>query len=289
MATPVSAPASVTNAGREFHLDERDFRFISELVGAKTGIQLSDGKRELVYGRLARRLRQLGFDSFSDYCALLKQDDGDELMQLVNAITTNLTSFFREKHHFDHLARTLVPAWLKANAATRRIRIWSAGCSIGAEPYSLAITLREALGDERGWDVRILATDIDTNVLAAAAAGAYPEKEVAGLPPAQLRRWFLRGSGANAGKVRARDELRDLIEFRQLNLIEPWQVPGPFDALFCRNVVIYFDKPTQKALFDRFADNIVPDGHLFIGHSESLFKVTDRFELIGQTVYRKLR
>ncbi len=289
MATHVSAPASVTNADREFHLDERDFRFISELVGAKTGIQLSDGKRELVYGRLARRLRQLGFDSFSDYCALLKQDDGDELMQLVNAITTNLTSFFREKHHFDYLARTLVPAWLKANAATRRIRIWSAGCSIGAEPYSLAITLREALGNERGWDVRILATDIDTNVLAAAAAGAYPEKEVAGLPLAQLRRWFLRGSGANAGKVRARDELRDLIEFRQLNLIEPWQVPGPFDALFCRNVVIYFDKPTQKALFDRFADNIVPGGHLFIGHSESLFKVTDRFELIGQTIYRKLR
>ena len=289
MATPVSAPASVTNAGREFHLDERDFRFISELVGAKTGIQLSDGKRELVYGRLARRLRQLGFDSFSDYCALLKQDDGDELMQLVNAITTNLTSFFREKHHFDHLARTLVPAWLKANAATRRIRLWSAGCSIGAEPYSLAIALREALGDERGWDVRILATDIDTNVLATAAAGVYPEKEVAGLPAAQLRRWFLHGRGANAGMVRARDELRDLIEFRQLNLIEPWQAPGPFDALFCRNVVIYFDKPTQKALFDRFADNIVPDGHLFIGHSESLFKVSDRFELIGQTVYRKLR
>lgn len=285
----MTSATTPTPAGREFLLSERDFHFLSEFVGTHTGIKLSDGKRELVYGRLARRLRQLGLGSFTEYCDLLRRDDGDELMQLVNAITTNLTSFFRERHHFDYLGRTVVPALLKANAATRRLRIWSAGCSTGAEPYSLAITLREALGDLRGWDVRILASDIDTHVLQTAAAGVYNDKDVSELPPALLRRWFLRGKEANAGRVRAKDALREMIDFRRVNLIEPWTVPGPFDAVFCRNVVIYFDKPTQKQLFDRFADAIVPQGHLFIGHSESLFKISDRFELIGQTIYRRIR
>lgn len=274
---------------REFELTDKDFRFISELVGTRTGIKLSDGKRELVYGRLARRLRTLGLQSFTEYCELLKRGDDEELLNLVNAITTNLTSFFRERHHFDYLSNTLVPALMRANATTRRIRAWSAGCSTGAEPYSIAMTLLEALGDARGWDVRILATDLDTNVLQTASDGVYPEKELSGVAPAQLRRWFLRGKGANAGRVRARDELRSLIDFRQLNLVQPWNVPGQFDVIFCRNVVIYFDKPTQKVLFERFAEAMVPDARLFIGHSESLFKVCDRFELIGQTIYRRLR
>lgn len=289
MTTGTSSSTRGASGDREFHLGEGEFRFLSELVGQKTGIKLNDGKRELVYGRLARRLRQLGLDSFSEYCELLKRDDGDELLNLVNAITTNLTSFFRERHHFDYLGKKLVPELLKTNAATRRIRVWSAGCSTGAEPYSIAITLREALADVRGWDATIFASDIDTNVLQTAANGVYPEKEVAGLPPAQLRRWFLRGKGASAGRVRAKDELRDMIEFRQVNLIEPWNVPGPFDLIFCRNVVIYFEKPTQKVLFDRYADVLAAHGHLFIGHSESLFKITDRFELIGQTIYRRVK
>jgi chemotaxis protein methyltransferase CheR len=284
----MTAPARDKEEGREFDLGDKEFRFIAELVGKKTGIQLNDSKRELVYGRLARRLRQLGMVTFAEYCDLLRRDEGEEMLNLVNAITTNLTSFFRERHHFDYLGTRLVPELLKANAATRRIRIWSAGCSTGAEPYSIAITLREALANARGWEASILASDIDTNVLQTAADGVYAEKEVEGLPPAQLRRWFLRGKGANSGRVRAKDELRDMIDFRQVNLIESsWPVQGPFDAIFCRNVVIYFDKPTQKMLFERYADLLVPQGRLFIGHSESLFKVTDRFALLGQTIYRR--
>jgi chemotaxis protein methyltransferase CheR len=273
---------------REFQLTDADFSFLSGFVTRHTGIKLTEGKRELVYGRLARRLRQLNLGSFSAYCEMLRGDPGDELGHLVNAITTNLTSFFRERHHFEYLAGKVLPALQRANAATRRIRIWSAGCSTGAEPYSLAMTVREAPVDLRGWDVKILATDIDTNVLQVAANGVYVDKELEGLSREQLRRWFLRGTGANGGRARAKDELRDMLTFRPLNLMEPWPVKGPIDVLFCRNVVIYFDKETQKTLFNRFADVLAPDSHLFIGHSESLFKVCERFELIGQTIYRRL-
>ncbi len=274
--------------GREFQLTDADFLFLSGFVTQHTGIKLPDGKRELVYGRLARRLRQLNLDSFGAYCEMLRRDPDDELGYLVNAITTNLTSFFRERHHFDHLAKVILPALQRTNATTRRIRIWSAGCSTGAEPYSLAITVRQALGDLCGWDVKILATDIDTNVLQTAADGVYGDRELEGISHEQLRRWFLRGAGANSGRARVKDELRDMITFQPLNLMaESWPVKGPIDVLFCRNVVIYFDKPTQRTLFNRFADILASDGSLCIGHSESLFKVSDRFELLGQTIYRK--
>ena len=289
MATTTSSDGNIarpSGGDREFNFTDKDFQFLRELVSTHTGIKLADAKREMVYGRLSRRLRQLGLSSFAEYCTHLEQNIDSEIGTLINAITTNLTSFFRERHHFSYLTQTLAPMLEKSNTH-KRIRVWSAGCSTGAEPYSLAITLREALPSARGWDVKILATDIDTNVLQTASNGVYNEKEVAEIPPAQVKRWFMKGKDENAGNVRASKELRDMITFRQLNLLGPWPMRHQFDFIFCRNVVIYFDKDTQRKLFDRYADILVPEGHIFIGHSESLYKVTERFKLIGQTIYRK--
>lgn len=274
---------------REFGFSSKDFETIRRLVGEHTGIKLSESKQDMVYSRLARRLRQLGLNSFSDYCALLEgdseRDGADELVQLVNAITTNLTSFFREPHHFDFVAEKLLPQLLATRPA-KRLRIWSAGCSTGEEAYSLAMVIREQVPAD--WDVRILATDLDSNVLDRGRAGVYPEERVAQLPRSRLRRWFLKGTGEKSGFVRVRPELTELVTFRQLNLLQPWPFHGPFDLIFCRNVVIYFDKATQRKLFARYADLLADDGHLFIGHSESLFKVSDRFQSLGNTIYRKI-
>ncbi|MGE0370258.1 MAG: protein-glutamate O-methyltransferase CheR [Gammaproteobacteria bacterium] len=271
---------------RELVFTDTDFDFIRRLVAEKTGIALSEQKRELVYGRLAKRLRSLDLQSFAEYCSHV-EGNAEELHELVNAITTNLTSFFREPYHFDYLRDTLLPALLRSNADSRRIRIWSAGCSTGEEPYSIAMVLRDALSSAQGWDAKILATDIDSNVLARAQQGVYAEERASGVPERFLRRSFRRGQADNAGMLKVCDEVRSLITFRQLNLMHDWPMRGPFDVIFCRNVVIYFDKPTQRRLFDRYADLIADGGHLFIGHSESLFKVCDRFTLIGRTIYRK--
>lgn len=207
-------------------------------------------------------------------------------MQFVNAITTNLTAFFREVHHFDYLATTLLPALLQ-DKVRRRLRLWSAGCSTGEEPYSLAMVVRETLPASVGWDTKILATDIDSNVLATARLGVYSTERASGLSPQHLQRWFRRGTGANAGLMRVVPALQELITFRQLNLMHDWPLRGPFDIIFCRNVAIYFDKATQRRLFDRFADQLDRQGYLFVGHSESLSAITERFELLGKTIYRK--
>jgi chemotaxis protein methyltransferase CheR len=251
------------------------------------GISLSDAKQALVYGRLARRLRQLGLDSFDQYCELLQRDGGGELKQFTNAITTNLTAFFREPHHFDYLAATVVPELKRNKAAAKRLRIWSAGCSSGEEPYSIAMVLAEAIPRLDLWDAQILATDIDCDVLAKGESGIYAENRIAGLSPIRKKRWFLKGGAGSAGNVRVVPELRRLIRFQKLNLVDNWPMRGPFDFIFCRNVVIYFDKTTQKALFDRFARLLTHGSPLFIGHSESLFKVSDCFELIGKSTYSK--
>lgn len=273
---------------REFILTDKAFEFIRRFVKDHTGINLSDAKRQLVYGRLAKRLRQLGLNGFEEYCVLLQEDSADELANFVNAITTNLTAFFRENHHFEFLKETLFPQLLGKNQHKKRLRIWSAGCSTGEEPYSIAISVKEALVGHTGWDVKILATDLDSNVLATAQAGLYESRRVEGIPKTRLRRWFLKGKGENASNIRVSDTIREMISFKQLNLMSPWPMTGPFDVIFCRNVVIYFDKPTQKTLFNRYADILVEDGHLLIGHSESLFKVTDRFKLLGNTIYRRV-
>ncbi len=283
-AAPVQADP--TEAG--FVFTDADFDKIRRLIKAQTGIHLSDAKRSLVYSRLGRRLRALGLSDFTSYYARVETDP-EELMRCINAITTNLTAFFREPHHFDYLAETVLPELRRKNAGSHRLRIWSAGCSTGEEPYSIAMVVREVMGAARDWDIKILATDLDSDVVAKAASGIYEERRLEGVSEQRRRRWFRRGRGANAGKVRIADEIRGLITFRQLNLMHPWPMRGPFDVIFCRNVVIYFDKDTQRRLFDRYADILGAQRYLFIGHSESLHRVSERFQSLGKTMYRKIR
>ncbi len=283
----MTGAAIMSSDTREFQFTDGDFAFLRRIAYEHTGITLGDNKRQMVYGRLARRIRQLGLGSFSDYCARVENDPESELGELVNAITTNLTAFFRENHHFEHLADSALPGIMARNSVTRRLRIWSAGCSTGEEPYSIAITLAESAA-LAGWDARILATDIDSNVVAKASAGVYELERVRDMAEPRLRRWFRKGTGANADKVRVAESLRERIAFRQLNLLGPWPMRGPFDIIFCRNVVIYFDKETQRQLFARYADLLAPQGILYIGHSETLFKISDRFRPLGGTVYQKV-
>ena len=272
---------------REFTFTRNDFEHIRNMVGERTGIVLSDHKVDMVYGRLARRLRQLKINSFKDYLTLLSQDDDQELVEFTNALTTNLTSFFREPHHFEFLQQKGIPELIKRRP-NKRLRVWSAGCSTGEEPYTIAITLQESLPLIRNWDVKILATDLDSNVVRHAKAGVYEQERVNGISKERLSRWFNKGQGSNQGKVRVSSDLHRLITFKQLNLMHEWPMKGPFDIIFCRNVVIYFNKDTQRILFDRYADILANDGYLIVGHSESLHKVTNRFELLGKTVYRKV-
>jgi chemotaxis protein methyltransferase CheR len=272
---------------REFDFTDRDFQNLRRIVREHTGIFLSDAKRELVYSRLSRRLRKLKLRGFDQYCKLLANEDPTEITEFINAITTNLTSFFREPHHFDYLANTALPEITNRNRHQRRIRVWSAGCSTGEEPYSIAIILKEAMPRQESWDIQILATDLDSNVVAHAQNGVYHQERIEGLSQQRIQRWFQRGKGDNAGKVRVVPELRELITFRHLNLMREWPMKGPFDIIFCRNVVIYFDKETQRTLFRRFAGLLGGDGYLFIGHSESLFKVSEQFRLIGKTIYAR--
>ena len=272
---------------REFAFSDLEFARLRQLVHAHTGIALSDAKRELVYGRLGRRLRALGLSSFAEYCELIDTGERADLQELTNAITTNLTFFFRENHHFEHLAAETLRQLAQTTDGKRRLRIWSAGCSTGEEPYSLAISVREAPDLFRGWDVKLLATDIDSNVLATAAAGIYREDGFKGVSDQRLQRWFAPAAG-RPGYREAGADLKSLISFRQLNLLGPWPMSGPFDVIFCRNVVIYFDKDTQRKLFARMAELQAPGGWLFVGHSENLNSITDRYKLVARTVYRRV-
>ena len=273
-------------SGNEFQLSKAEFDRLRGLVKQHTGIALSDSKRQLVYGRLARRLRALRITRFADYIVLLERGDPAELEEFTNAVTTNLTSFFREPHHFDFLAREVLPKI--ARGASRRLRIWCCAASTGEEPYSIAIVLREAQVSLAGWDTKLLATDLDSQVLAHGIAGAYSPERFESMSAARFARFFEKGTGASEGKYLAAEELRELITFKQLNLMDEWPMRGPFDAIFCRNVIIYFDKETQRALFERMAALQRPGDYLFLGHSESLYRVSDRYELIGRTIYRRL-
>ena len=272
-----------------FNFTEHDFRYISNLLNEQAGIKLSDAKRELVYARLSKRLRSLGIQSFGEYCDLLRNGDAEELVHCINAITTNVTTFFREIHHFEFLEKTALPELIehKTSIGSRRLRLWSAGCSSGEEPYSLEIVLREQPALQY-WDDLVLATDLDTHILEQANRGHYNIKQLEKVSPERVRRWFREGTGKNANLVSVVPELRERIRFRQLNLKNNWPMHGPFDVIFCRNVVIYFDKEMQKKLFNRFADILAPNGYLFIGHSESLFGISDRFEVAGRTIYKKV-
>lgn len=276
-------PQQKTDTVKEFDFTRRDFERVRALIHGRAGISLADSKQEMVYSRLARRLRATGIQSFGRYLDDLEAGRMDkEWEAFTNALTTNLTSFFREAHHFPLLLEHLVAIRKKD---TRPLTIWCSAASTGEEPYSIAMTACEAFNTLTP-PVQIVATDIDTNVLATAANGVYPMERMDKMSPERLRRFFLKGKGAHEGMARVRPELRSLVTFRQLNLLaDGWPLEGTFDAIFCRNVMIYFDKPTQRKILDRFVPLMKPHALLFAGHSENFLYVSDSLRLRGKTVY----
>ncbi len=270
------------------HLSDEDFARARALIEARTGIHLSPAKRHLVTGRLSRRVRALGLDSFARYLDAVDADsDGEgEGQHFINALTTNQTGFFREPHHFRYLAERLPGAVAARSPAP--LRMWSAACSSGEEAYSLAMMALETLGDEAARRVRIHASDVDTCALETARLGVYPLEGVEDLAPERRRRFFLRGRGARAGQVRVREEVGRLVEFRRINLVGPWPWDSGLDVVLCRNVAIYFERPTQQRLFERLADVLRPGGLLVVGHAESLFNLSPRFRPVAKTVYERM-
>jgi chemotaxis protein methyltransferase CheR len=267
------------DASKEFDFTARDFERVRALIHRRAGIALAESKHEMVYSRLARRLRATGVRSFQAYLdGLESRPDDGEWEAFTNALTTNLTSFFREAHHFPILAEHV-------RKAKEPVTIWCSASSTGEEPYSIAMTLCEALGPAAAQS-HVIATDIDTNVLNTASSGIYTMDRLDKMEPDRARRFFLKGKGEHAGLVRVRPELRQMVTFKQLNLLaDEWPVSGQFDAIFCRNVMIYFDKPTQGKILSRFAPLMKPDALLFAGHSENFLYVSDAFKLRGKTVY----
>ena len=270
---------------REFEYTQDDFNFLRKLSNEHSGIIVTDDKFNMFYSRLSKRIRMLGLESFKEYCRYLEQNPDKEFTEFINSVTTNLTAFFRENHHFEYLKNTLIPEIIKKNHASKTITLWSAGCSTGEEPYSLAMTLLENV--PASWTIKILATDLDTNVLKTSAAGIYTADRIGGLSEERLKRWFKNGVGANANKVKVKSTVQQLIRFRQLNLMREWPMKGKFDFIFCRNVLIYFDRETKETLARRYASFLDIGGHLFIGHSESLHQLSTEFDLVGNTIYKK--
>jgi len=267
-------------------LSSGEFAQIAAIAKREAGLSLSIAKKSMISARIARRLRATGQSDLASYMAFLQTGAGaDELRRLISALTTNVSHFFREEHHFRMLVSDIMPRLAAEARAGRRIRIWSAGCATGQEPYSIAMTLLREFPETSSWDLRILATDIDETALARASAGRYGQRQLDGVPPADLRRFF-RPAGGDEFEVQ--EEARALIRFSPLNLMADWPFRGPFDVVFCRNVVIYFDAPTQAALWPRFHSILGPEGILFIGHSERLDPSSARnFASIGVTSYRK--
>ncbi|PIE25533.1 MAG: chemotaxis protein CheR [Neptuniibacter caesariensis] len=270
--------------GHKFDFTRQHFVKVRGLLYDHAGIVLADHKQDMAYNRLARRLRELRLDSFDAYLEALDASPM-EFGQFINAMTTNLTAFFREKHHFDFVRSTILPE-IEASGQ-KRLRGWSAGCSLGEETYSLAIAIKEAGVNTDSWDIRLLATDINSKVLHGAQSGVYELDRVKTLSDEQMKNWFLKGVGKNQGCVKVRQELQQMITFRYLNLMDEWPFKGPFDFIFCRNVMIYFDKDTQMNLLERMAAMLKPGGYLFVGHSETLARKTTRFRLVGHTIYKK--
>jgi chemotaxis protein methyltransferase CheR len=282
--TATLAPGAA-GTDQEFTLSPADFTRVRQLIYQRAGISLHEGKQAMVYSRLSRRLRETGHRSFADYLGWLDRATGAqadaEWQEFVNCLTTNLTAFFREEHHFHALAHDL------RTLGGRPVRIWCNAASTGEEPYSLAMTAVEALGPTA--PVRVLASDIDTRVLDTARRGVYGA-DARGLDPERLRRHFLRGTGANAGSIRVRPELARLVEFRPFNLMNTsWSALGePFDVIFCRNVMIYFDNPTQRRVLERMHAALRPGGLLYVGHSENFTDSRDLFRLRGKTIYERV-
>ena len=267
----------------EFVFTAEDFRRIAATLHAEAGIALQESKATLVYSRLAKRLRALGLESFRDYCALIADAKGaDELQKMIAALTTNVTRFYREPHHFEHLKQKVLPPLLDRARKGGAVRIWSAGCSNGQEPYTIALTILQMAPEAADWDVRILATDIDTNMLAEGRAGFYSDSVMSAVPADLRARWFEREDGG----WRATEPLRRLVQFNELNLMGDWPMRRRYDAIFCRNVVIYFEEETQARVFSRFVPLMQPGARLYIGHSERLCgPAADQLGSDGVTTY----
>jgi chemotaxis protein methyltransferase CheR len=275
-----AAPSGPLAQGREFVWTNADFARVQALIYQRAGISLHDGKHAMVYSRLSRRLRDTGHTSFHDYLGWLETHDGPEWQEFVNALTTNLTAFFREQHHFEIFASLLRA---KPSASWR---VWCNAASTGEEPYSIVITALEALGANASF--KLTASDIDSRVLATAGQGVYRLDSLKGLSPERLQKFFLRGKEGNAGMVRAKPELRRLIDFMSVNLIrDDWPFKEPFDVVFCRNVMIYFDAHTQRRVLERIHRVLKPGGMLFVGHAENFSESRDLFTLRGKTVYER--
>lgn len=286
------AAAAGCEAG-DFLLTRDDFGRIAAMLHADAGIHLAETKAALVYSRLAKRLRSLGLESFRDYCALVDSREGHgERQKMLAALTTNVTKFFREPHHFDHLARSVLPPLVESARRGAKVRLWSAACSNGQEPYSIALTLLSVMPDAARYDVKVLATDIDPNMLKEAERGVYSETVVAAVPAALRARWFFRvpgkgDHGREPAELKVAEQLRALVSFRELNLVGAWPMKGLFHAIFCRNVAIYFTEETQRELWSRFVPRLEPGGTLYIGHSERLMgPAAATFETDGITTYR---
>lgn len=297
MAQPPSASTTVRNSasradadgltppgplaqGREFVWTNADFARVQALIYQRAGISLHDGKHAMVYSRLSRRLRDTGHNSFHDYLGWLETHDGPEWQEFVNALTTNLTAFFREQHHFEIFASHL------RTKPSANWRVWCNAASTGEEPYSIVMTAFEALGPNTSF--KLTASDIDSRVLATAAQGVYRLDSLKGLSPERLQKFFLRGKAGNLGMVRVKPELRRVIDFMSVNLIrDDWPFKEPFDVVFCRNVMIYFDAPTQRRVLERIHRVLKPGGMLFVGHAENFSESRDLFTLRGKTVYER--
>jgi len=273
---------SAQDSRREFAFSDADFKFLSQLAYEHAGIVLSEAKRNLVYGRLSRRLRILKLNTFREYREYITGEDA-EVQNFINSISTNHTKLFRESHHFDHFRAHVVKP-LAQNAQSQRLRIWSAGCSSGEEPYTIAAVIARDVSNLGRHDVRMLATDIDTDILTKAARGEFSVNAVEDVPK-EYEEFFPLTESQNT--VMVPEQLRSMIAFRQLNLLGPWPLKGLFDVIFCRNVMIYFDKPTQRKLLKRFHALLEPNGLLFVGHSEALLDTNLGFQSLGQTIYRR--
>jgi chemotaxis protein methyltransferase CheR len=281
MPTSTMRQAERSIVGGEFPFTDQDFKQIAAMLYADAGLALPESKATLVYSRLAKRLRALGLESFREYCKLVSETEGfSERRNMLAALTTNVTRFFREPHHFEHLKTEVLPKLLQSARQGGRVRIWSAACSTGQEPYSIALTILSLMPDAPEYDIRILATDIDPNVVITARRGVYPQNEVAPIPADLARRWMEPRDG---GALEAGEAMRELVAFRELNLIGQWPMKGRFDAIFCRNVVIYFDEPTQQRIWGRFRGLLQPNGRLYVGHSERV--TDDGFRSDGLTTY----
>lgn len=269
---------------------DNEFTAISELVLEKAGINLHAGKKELVRARLGNIIRNGNFGTFSNFFEHTIQDQsGNELVRLLDAISTNLTYFFRESMHFNFMAEAFLPEIIssRANSRPNRLRIWSAGCSTGEEPYSIAMTLLDHLPSINSMDVKILATDLSTRVLKVASKGVYNDEKVSGVPFKTIKKYFKKGHGSAAGSYLVKNSVKRLVTFRRLNLIDAFPFNGPFDLIFCRNVMIYFNKDTRQQLVERFYKIIREKGYLFMGHSESLSLINNNFRYVQPTIYKK--